>query len=157
MKREIDENPLKGLSLAIGAGVLSGLAGTIAITISQLIEMRLTNRKASSTPIEAVSKVLDVKPTHTDTKEKVSQEIHWVYGTVWGIPRGIMAMVGVTGWPATVLHFTAITGTAMTLLPKLKVVPPITEQSPKAIAIDALHHAVYTVVAGLTYDLIDED
>ena len=156
MKREMQENPLKALSLAIGAGVLSGLAGTVAITASQLIEMKLTDRKPSSAPVKAVSKVLSVKPTNKGVKQQVAQEIHWTYGTVWGIPRGLMAMAGLHGWPATMLHFAAIAGTAMTMLPKLELAPPITEQEPKAIAIDALHHAVYAVVAGLAYDAIDD-
>lgn len=157
MKREIAENSLKGLALAIGTGVISGLAGTMAITISQMIEMKLTKREPSLTPVKAVSKVLDIKPSKKVSKQKVSQEIHWTYGTLWGIPRGIMAMVGLHGWPATLLHFTTITGTALTLLPKLKVAPPVTEQAPKAIAIDALHHAVYALAAGLVYDVIDKE
>ena len=157
MKREIIENPLKGLALAVGTGMLAGLAGTVAITISQLIEMKLTDRAPSTTPVKAVSKVLDIKPTNKTNREKVSQEIHWTYGTVWGIPRGIMSMVGLQGWPATLLHFTTIMGTALTLLPKLDVVPPVMEQEPKAIAIDALHHAVYALAAGLVYDAIDAE
>ena len=157
MRQEVEENSLKALSLAIGTGVLAGLAGTAAITISQLIEMKLTDRKPSTAPVKAVSKVLDVKPINKDSKEKVAQEIHWTYGTIWGIPRGIMAMVGLTGWPATALHFAAIAGTAMTMLPNMDLAPPITEQEPKDIAIDVLHHAVYAIAAGLVYDAIDSE
>ena len=157
MRQEVEENPLKALSLAIGAGVLAGLAGTAAITVSQLIEMKLTDRKPSTAPVKAVSKVLDVKPVNKDSKDKVSQEIHWTYGTLWGIPRGVMAMVGLSGWPATALHFTAIAGTAMTMLPNLELAPPVVEQEPKDIAIEVLHHAVYAIAAGLVYDAIDND
>lgn len=157
MRKEVEENSLKALSLAIGTGVLAGLAGTAAITISQLIEMKLTDRKPSTAPVKVVSKVLDVKPVNKDSKEKVSQEIHWAYGTIWGIPRGIMAMVGLTGWPATVLHFAAIAGTAMTMLPNMDLAPPVTEQEPDDLAIDVLHHAVYAIAAGLVYDAIDNE
>ena len=155
MKSQLVDNPLKNLGLVIGVGVLAGLAGTVAITISQTIEMALTKRPPSTTPVDAVSKVLDVKAVKKKKKEKVSQEIHWTYGTIWGIPRGLITLTGLHGWPATLLHFTAITGTAMTMLPKLNLAPPITEQKPKSIAIDTLHHAVYALATGLAYEAID--
>jgi ATP-dependent protease HslVU (ClpYQ) peptidase subunit len=157
MKIELTENPLKELGLALGVGVLAGLAGTTAITLSQLIEMRLTNRPPSKAPVKAVSKVLDMKPTKKRKKEKVAQEIHWTYGTAWGMARGLITLTGLKGWPATLAHFAAITSTAMTLLPKLEIAPPVTEQDPKTIAIDTLHHAVYAVAAGLAYDAITQE
>lgn len=156
MKISNGENPVKELSLALGAGVLAGIAGTAAITISQMIEMQITKREPSTAPVEAVSKVLKLKPTRKAEKEAVSQEIHWTYGTSWGIPRGILSLVGVHGWPATLLHFAAIWATELTMLPSLDVAPPVTEEEPKAIAIDAFHHAVYAVAAGLVYDAITE-
>jgi hypothetical protein len=41
------------------------------------------------------------------------------------------------------------------MLPKFKVAPPVTEEDPKAIAIDGFHHAVYAITAGLAYDALD--
>jgi len=155
MKIERAENPLKNLGLALGVGVLAGLAGTTAITISQLIEMKLTKRQPSKAPVKAVSKVLDVKPTKKGKKNKVAQEIHWTYGTAWGMARGLITLAGLKGWPATLAHFAAITGTALTLLPKLDIAPPVTEEDPKTVAIDTLHHAIYAIAAGLAYDAID--
>lgn len=157
MKSYQTEPPLKSLSRAIGAGILAGLAGTAAITLSQLIEKRLTNRASSKVPIKAVSKVLDLKPTQGSNKEKVAQEIHWTYGTIWGVPRGLITLTGLKGLSATAIHFAAITGTALTVLPKLELAPPVTEEDPKTLAIDALHHAVYALAAGLAYDAITGD
>ena len=157
MKSAVEENPVKGLSLAIGAGILAGIAGTAAITVSQMIEMRITKRSPSTTPVKAVSKVLNVKPTRKDKNGTVSQEIHWTYGTSWGIPRGLIAFAGLQGWPATLLHFAAIWATELTMLPSLDVAPPVTDENPKDVAIDALHHAVYAVAAGLVYDAIRKE
>ena len=157
MEIEITKKPLKSLSLAIGAGVLAGIAGTAAITISQMIEMSLTKRAPSTAPVKAVSKVLNVKPTGRNKKEKVSQEIHWTYGTAWGIPRGIIALTGLQGWPATLLHFAAIWATELTMLPALDVAPPVTDEDPEDVAIDALHHAAYAIAAGLVYDAISKE
>ncbi|WP_234733582.1 hypothetical protein [Tellurirhabdus bombi] len=148
-------NPMKELGTAIGVGILAGFAGTVAITISQMIEMQITKRPASTVPADAVSKVLDVKPVRKAKKEQVSQEIHWTYGTAWGIPRGVLALAGVKGWPATLAHFVAIWGAELVMLPSLDLAPPVTEAKPETTAIDGLHHAVYALAAGIAYDAID--
>ena len=140
---------------ALGRGIIAGLAGTAAITVSQMIEMKITGRKPSTAPADAASKVLDIKPSTNDDKQQFSQEVHWTYGTSWGIARALIASTGLEGIPASLLHFGAIWGTAMIIEPKLGVAPPVTEWEPKTIAIDALHHAVYAAVAGLVYDAID--
>jgi hypothetical protein len=38
------------LASAIGIGMIAGLAGTLAITISQMIEMKITKRSMSKAP-----------------------------------------------------------------------------------------------------------
>lgn len=140
---------------AIGKGLLAGLAGTAAITISQMIEMRFTKRKPSEAPVKIAEKVTDVKPVAEESKEKVSQEIHWAYGTSWGIARGLIGLTGLSGLAAIGANFAAIWGTALILLPSFKAGPKITEEEPKTIAIDAMHHAVYAIAAGLAYDALD--
>ena len=59
------------------------------------------------------------------------------------------------GLPATLVHFGAVWGTALIMLPKHDAAEPVTEQEPKAIAIDAFHHAVYAVTSGLVFDALD--
>jgi hypothetical protein len=140
---------------AIGKGIIAGIAGTAAITLSQMIEMKITGRKPSTAPADAASKVLDVKPATEQDKQQFSQQVHWTYGTSWGIARALIAGTGLEGLPASILHFIAIWGTAITIEPKLGVAPPVTEWEPKTIAVDMLHHAVYAAVAGLVYDAID--
>lgn len=148
-------NALGELGSAIGKGLLAGLAGTAAITLSQLIEMKITNRKPSDAPVKVVKETVDVEPTSEAEKEKVSQEIHWAYGTVWGVTRGLISLTGLKGLPATALHFAAVWGTALVILPKYKAAKPVTQEEPKAIAIDAFHHAVYATAAGFAYDALD--
>ena len=145
---------LNELGTAIGIGVMAGLVGTAAITISQMVEMKIDGREPSSAPADAASKVLDIKPESEEKKAKVSQQIHWAYGTSWGVARGLISLSGLKGWKATLVHFAAIWGTANVMLPTLKVAPPATEEDAKTISIDGLHHAVYAVAAGLAFDAI---
>ncbi len=153
----MNTNPLKDFGTALGVGLIAGLAGTVAITVSQMIEMKITKRDSSDAPVKAVEKVLDVEPVAEKDKPKVSQEIHWTYGTALGAVRGLLSLFGLTGPAATAAHFASVWGTSLVMLPSLDVAPPVTEEPPKAIAIDALHHAAYAVAAGLVFDAIMEN
>ena len=150
-----NDNLLGELGNAIGKGLLAGLAGTAAITISQMIEMRITKRQASEAPVKVAEQVTDVKPSTEEAKARVAQEIHWVYGTSWGIARGLIGLTGLQGLPAIAVHFAAIWGTALVMLPAFKAGPKITDEDAKTITIDAMHHAVYATAAGLAYDALD--
>jgi hypothetical protein len=152
-----NNNTLGQLGNAIGKGLLAGLAGTAAITLSQMIEMKIIKRKPSEAPVKVAQEVTDVKPTNADAKEKVSQEIHWAYGTAWGVARGLISLTGLRGLPAAAVHFATVWGTAMVMLPKFKAAPPVTEETPQAIAIDGLHHAVYALAAGFAFDALDNN
>lgn len=142
---------------AIGKGLIAGAAGTLAITLSQTIEMKITKRKPSDEPAEAAEKVLDIKPVTEEDKQKFSQEVHWGYGTSWGIPRGVLSLFGLKGLPATAIHFAAIYSTALVMPTQLKVAPPLKEWTPKELVIDAIHHAVYAIAAGLVFDALSGD
>jgi len=153
--RTSENNALGELGSAIGKGLLAGLAATAAITLSQMIEMKITKREPSEAPVKVTREVTGIKPANAAQKEKVSHEIHWAYGTVWGIARGIIGLTGLKGLPATIVHFGAVWGTSMIMLPAFKAAPPVTEEDAKTIAIDGLHHAVYALAAGFAYDALD--
>ncbi|MFC6998817.1 hypothetical protein [Rufibacter roseus] len=170
------QHTLTSISSAIGKGVLAGLVGTAAITVSQLIEMQFTKRKPSSAPAKVAGQVMGVVPSNKDQaaelsgepvatgksnkqvkeehQERFSQMIHWEYGTSWGLARGAMEIAGLTGWAATAAHFGAVWGTAQVILPAANASEPITEWSPKQIATDALHHGIYAIAAGVAYDFL---
>jgi hypothetical protein len=143
------------IALALGKGILAGMAGTAAITISQMIEMKISGRKPSETPAKAVNKVLHVQPADEEHKEQFVQEVHITYGTLWGIERGILDLAGLRGLPATMLHYGTVWGTAMVMLPSIDVAPPVKEWGPGEIAKDGMHHLIYAAVAGFVYDSID--
>jgi hypothetical protein len=149
------DNILGELGGAIGKGLLAGLAATAAITISQMIEMKITKREPSEAPVKVVSETLGAKPAHKEDKEKLSQEIHWAYGTAWGVSRGLISLTGLKGLPAALVHFAAIWGTSMVMLPKFNAAKPIYEEDPQTIAIDGFHHAVYALTATVVYNALD--
>lgn len=155
MKNKSHETTALGeLGAAIGKGLIAGLAGTVAMTLSQKIEMNITGRKPSTSPADAVKKVLHIKAEKAN-KETFSNEVHYAYGSSWGVVRGLLSLAGITGFAATSLHMAALWGTAITIEPKLEIAPPVTQWKPKDIGIDILHHLVYAVVAGIVFDAMD--
>lgn len=138
----------------LGIGLVAGLVGTAAITASQMVEMRLRGRKPSKSPAKAAEKVLHLSPQDEATESQLNTAVHWAYGTSWGLFRPAVGALGVTGWPATALHFAAIQGTGMVMLPGLDVAPPVKDWGAEEIAVEMLHHAVYAVAAGLAYEAL---
>ena len=148
-------NALGELGSAIGKGLIAGLAATAAMTLSQMIEMEITKREPSEATVKVASRVTGVKPVNEGEKDKVSQEIHFAYGAVWGIARGIIGLTGLKGISATLVHFGAVWGASMIMLPSFKAAPPVTEEGPLTITTEGLHHAVYAITAGVVYDALD--
>lgn len=145
------------LSSAIGKGLIAGAAGTVAITISQMIEMKITKRPASEEPADAAEKVLHITPDTSEDKKKLSQDIHWLYGSSWGVPRGLLSLAGLNGLSATGLHFATIYATSLIMPPALKIAPPLKEWKTKELLINALHHGVYALAAGLVYEALKNE
>lgn len=169
------EHQIGSAGSAIGRSLIAGLAGAVAITIAQMIEMKITGRKPSNAPAEVGGKVLGVEPRGIEGEEhnleaneneeaveeanekKFGQFMHWGYGTGWGVCRGLLSLAGIKGPAATALHFGAIWGAELIMIPAMTDSPPATKWGAKALAKDALLHLVYAGAAGAVFDAIDKN
>jgi hypothetical protein len=141
---------------SIGRGLVAGLAGTAAMTISSTLEARLRGRALSTAPARATAKVLGIKEFDSDLASARFNDLsHWGYGTGWGVVRGLLAAAGLSPKAATLAHGAAVYGAEQVTLPALDVAPPAIFWSKQEIAIDAFHHAVYAAATGLAYQLIE--
>ena len=148
-------NRVDTLSTAIGRGLVAGLAGTAAMTISSTLEARLRGRAFSTAPARATAKVLGIHEFDSELAQARWNDLsHWGYGTGWGVLRGLLGATPMSPRAATVAHGAAIYGAAQVTLPALDIAPPSIFWGAKEIAIDALHHAVYATATGLAYRLI---
>jgi hypothetical protein len=138
----------------IGIGIVSGFIGTLVMTAAQMIEMQISGREASDTPYKAVEKTFGIEAQNEKSKSLVSNVTHFAYGSTWGIPRGLMATFGAEGISGTGTHFGAVWGTELTLLPAMDVIEPVTAWKPKAIAEDAMFHAIYALAVGVSADYL---
>jgi hypothetical protein len=147
---------VRALADAIGKGVLAGVAGTAAMTVSSTAEARLRRRAFSTAPADAAAKVLGIasftgEPAHS----RFSNLVHWGYGTGWGVARGMLGAADLPPAAATAAHLAAVWGSEQAMLPALGVAPPITTWGREEAAIDAFHHAVYALGTGLAYQALD--
>lgn len=157
MKKYKKQSGLANLGTAIGVGLIAGLAGTIVMTLCQMAEMKVTGRKPSNTPENAVREALDVKAVTESKRKEVSSEIHFTYGTSLGMIRGILGLAGLKGMIANSLHFLIVWGGKIFMLPSLRVAAPITHENAKTITADVIHHLVYVTTVGCVYDGIMYD
>jgi len=144
-------NRLGEIGGAIGRGLLAGVAGTAAMTISSTIEAKLREREESTAPADAAGKILGVQPRDPAGKARFSNIVHWGYGTSWGAVRGLIGAAGLDGPTAAAAHFAAIWPSALVMLPALKVAPPPWKWGATELGIDALHHTVYVSTTSLAY------
>jgi len=114
------------LTNSVGKGLLAGLAGTAAMTVSSTLEMKRRQRPPSSVPARAASKVLGYEPTGDRAQERFSNVVHWGYGTGWGAVRGLLAAAGLDGRWAAGLHYASVWGSELGMPPSLDIgVPPV--------------------------------
>lgn len=140
---------------AIGRGLLAGLAGTAAMTVSSTVEMRLRGRDASSAPADAAAKVLGIAQFTDDAaRNRFATLVHWGYGTGWGVVHGLLDLAGLPPAKRTAGHFAAVWGNEAVMLPVLEVAPPIYRWGMREVAIDVLHHAVYATATGIAYEAL---
>lgn len=147
--------PLETLGGVLLQGVVAGLAGTAAMTVSSTLEARLRRREASTAPARAAQRVLGIESFRSEEKqERFSTLVHWGYGTGWGVFRAAIGAVGLRPAVAGPVHFAAMWGGALVMLPALDVAPPVTRWGRTEVAIDVFHHLVYSVVTGIAYEAV---
>ncbi len=136
----------------IGLGLAAGIAGTAAMTIAQGAEFVLTDAEPSSSPSDVVDTIKrrtgrgKLKKKH---RRVANQGMHWLYGTSWGIPYGIVAarfkvapevsgpVFGVLVWAAALGHE-----------PLLGLADVPWKRSLQSLGSEALFHVVYGIGAG---------
>ena len=148
---------LKKIVTALGAGTLGGVLGTAAITAAMLLETRVTGPdqtdEMTRAPAQAVESATGVD---IQNEERASPYIHWAYGTGWGALRGAMALCGLRGPKATLLHFAAISGAAAAALPLLGIAPPPQKTPAAKMIAQTLNHLLYAIVVGAVCDALND-
>lgn len=137
-----------GLQLA-GIGLLAGLAGTLAMSLSQSAEMRLTGRKPSDVPAKAVETLVQQPIEDDDSEKQLSTAAHFAFGTSLGL--GLAAMAKVPEPVRGAAFFAGAWATGTTLITSLGLSDPPTRWKARQLATDLGHHAVYAATAAAAF------
>lgn len=140
---------------AVARGMLAGAVGTIAMTISERLEMAVTGREGSQVPGEVAAHLLPGKDPGTPSDvEQLNTPMHWAHGIGMGAVRGLLDVGGVTGPAATAAHFALLWGSDATLYRALGVADVPWRWSADELAADVLSKGVYAAVTGAVYDAL---
>lgn len=146
---------IRSVAEAGGRGLLAGLVGTAAMTLSSTVEAKLTGRGASTTPADVAQRLSGLDPGDDESRQRFAESVHWTYGTVWGVPRAMLGLVGVRGVPASLLHLLGVWGSEQVMLPALDVGEPVWTSGARVAATDGFHHIVYALTTGAAADWLD--
>ena len=139
---------------AIGFGLLAGLAGTVALTLSETLEMRLTGREASMVPGQVGAKLLGRDPDQEPNLGRLSTIVHWSHGISLGAVRGLLWLAGLGPVAATAVHYAAVWGGDALLYRSLGISPWPWQWKGGELARDLFHKGVYAVVTGVVFELL---
>ena len=139
---------------AIGKGMVAGLIGTAAMTVSERVEMAVTGREPSDVPGQVGAKLSGRQPATDAEMQHLSTQVHWAHGILGGALRGVLDRAGVSGLAASVAHFASLWGGDAGLYAALRIAPPPWEWDQDELAADVLHKGVYAAVTGAVYDAL---
>lgn len=137
---------------AVGRGLVAGLVGTVAMTVSSTLEAKLRGRGDSDTPSQAVGEALGIREYRDDeARARANQLAHWGYGIGLGAVRGLLDLAGWGRNTTDVAFHATVLGAEQTMLTTLDLAPPITRWGTSEVATDLTHHTVYSLTTNGVY------
>ena len=140
---------LRTLAISIAAGAVAGLAGSLALTGTEWVEKQAIGRDHGHIGAEFVEETTGAKAQSETELRLLDNAVHYSYGASWGALRGLMTAFGLGGAPAFLLHWVGVDVAAKLFLPMFGLAPTIDKRSPRNMAIDSAHHAIYALVVGV--------
>ena len=137
---------------AAGRGALAGLAGVLAMTISEKVEQRFTGRPNSYVPARALLTLAGRQPAESATPTAANLAMHWGTGALLGALRGVWSATGIRGAEATATHAVVRLAFDQTVENVTGVGAPPSTWPANERALDTAHKGVYALATGLVAD-----
>lgn len=141
-----NETPLQ----ALRRGLIAGAVGTAVMTAGQMAYYKATGTEPSSTPAEVAKRVIRGvlhREVSNEQDELLTNGMHWLYGTQWGVLYGLAARRPTHG----IVFGLVVWGASLVELPAMKLAPPVWEMEPASIAPDLGFHLLYGVAVAGTH------
>jgi len=134
--------------------LIAGFLGTLVMTVSQLIDIFITKRKASNSPALAFSKIFGInfKKLSGKAKTTLTYAVHFAYGTVWALAVYVLYLLGIQNTIyLIIIYFLITTVQGWIVVPLLKIGPHVWKWGISSILSDAFHHLVLAVSTVLIF------
>jgi hypothetical protein len=128
------------------AWLAAGVGGTLAITASSTLEMKLRGRPPSTAPVETVERLLG-RRLPEPVRGPAGTAAHALSGFALAVPRVVLARLGVREPLATAIFLPIACLPDFVLVPALGVTEPPWDWGAEEIAISGVHHLAYAVGA----------
>jgi len=145
------------LTLLFAFGFGAAFLGTVAMTISQEIEIYVNKRPISYSPAIAVFKILRLNFDNVSLKMKgvYSYLVHFIYGTFFGFLLPILLLLNVTNVViAVILFYVIIVLQGWIVIPLVGAGGPVWTWGWKAVSTEAFHKGVYTLATFYFFTLL---
>ena len=147
--------PHTGLARATALGMVAGAVGTVAMTLSERLEMSLSGRAPSTVPGQVGAHLAPrADPATAADVARLNGPVHWGHGIAMGALRGALDVAGLHGPAASAAHFALVWGGDAVLYRTLGIADVPWRWSPDELGADLLHKGVYAAVTGAVYDAV---
>ena len=147
-----------GLLRGLVRGMAAGAVGTVALTMAEQLDMKVTGRKSSAVPGQVGAHLLPGRDPHSAVDvTSLNTSVHWVHGISMGALRGVLDAAGVRGPAATAAHFALLWGGDAALYKALGLAEWPWKWSGSELASDVISKGVYAVVTGVVYDQLADN
>ena len=141
---------------AVGLGLAAGAVGTVALTLAEKAEMRLTGRDPSTVPGQVGAKLMGRDPeAHPRLVKRLDPIVHWRHGTGLGAVRGLLHVAGLGPVAATLAFYPIVWGGDATLYRGLGIAPAPWRWTRGELATDLFGKGVLAFATSGAYILLD--
>lgn len=142
---------------AIGLGLAAGAIGTVALTIAETIELKLTGREGSTVPGQVGTKLSGRDPETAPARVKqLNPIVHWAHGIGLGAVRGLLDVAGLGPLAATLAFYPIVFGGDAALYKVLGIAPAPWRWSRAELATDLFGKGVLAFATSGAYILLDK-
>ncbi len=143
------------IARAAALGMVAGAVGTVAMTISERLEMSLSGRAPSTVPGQVGASLMPgADPGSPGDVARLGGPVHWGHGIAMGALGGVLDVAGLSGPAASAAHFALVWGGDAALYRVLGIADAPWHWSPDELGADLLHKGVYAAVTGAVYDAL---
>lgn len=135
----------KQVGAGIAAGALAGVAGCLALALTDYLERRYVNNSDSQTSAKTAD-ALGLSDNPAAKPGLSAQLTNFGYGAFAGAIRGGVLALGFTGIPGKLLYWGTTALSSKTILPALGLKPRLQKPPPNLFA-NLTHHIIYAAVS----------